>query len=253
MNPKLAMCNFIADCRNSGNLRLSMNFQELTGLLTSMIFQVHPRRNRRWIKALSLLSPLEVRYHCPFSRQDLGHEDPDKARAADALSSDRPPGGQSGWKIPLPCTSVSVTIRPGPFPGKKPLPTCVAWCVTGRIGRSVCVWKIWPGAGAANPISLKRWSAAAVPVLTLRFGHSQACNRSRITIMNSRISSLRTLKGSKCPRLRHGSVRCRGICRLTMSNRSKYRLDSLMRIECSWWVLELREKKGLRQAKKRRG
>jgi sugar phosphate isomerase/epimerase len=31
------------------------------------------------------LAPLEVRYHCPFFQIDLGHDDPDQAKAADRI------------------------------------------------------------------------------------------------------------------------------------------------------------------------
>ena len=81
--PKLAMCNFFSDsdteklrkfAREYGfsGIDFSFDLQQLPGT---------PAQESKWVKNISALGPLEVRYHCPFDRIDLGHDDPEKATA----------------------------------------------------------------------------------------------------------------------------------------------------------------------------
>ena len=41
-----------------------------------------PAEDSRWVKLLSALEPLELRFHCPFLKVDIGHEDSEKGREA---------------------------------------------------------------------------------------------------------------------------------------------------------------------------
>ena len=44
-----------------------------------------PLQESRWVKNQSFLAPLEVRYHCPFYRLDIGHDDPHRAMEAEGV------------------------------------------------------------------------------------------------------------------------------------------------------------------------
>ena len=41
-----------------------------------------PAAESRWIKQISALQPLEIRYHCPFHQVDVGHDDREEAQRA---------------------------------------------------------------------------------------------------------------------------------------------------------------------------
>lgn len=85
MKPKLVMCNIFADM---SRLKKFANDHGFSGIDWSIEMESIPERpleESRWVEQLSALEPLEVRYHCPFDRIDLGHDDPQEAKKADNL------------------------------------------------------------------------------------------------------------------------------------------------------------------------
>ena len=72
--PKIAMCNFITDL---DRLRRFAIEHEFDGIDWSFDLEHLPRRpaeDSRWVTVLSTLEPLELRFHCPFMKLDIGHE-----------------------------------------------------------------------------------------------------------------------------------------------------------------------------------
>ena len=85
VGPKLVMCNFIPDIEKLYEFAHRHNF---TGIDYSFDLESLPRtplQEAAWVKEMASLAPLEVRYHCPFDRVDLGHDDAGKSREADTL------------------------------------------------------------------------------------------------------------------------------------------------------------------------
>jgi len=85
MKPKLAMNNILSDPRSLKEFAVENAF---SGIEWSFYLETIPRTPTevtRWVEDISLLAPLEVRFHCPFHQVDLGHDDPAERDAAEAL------------------------------------------------------------------------------------------------------------------------------------------------------------------------
>lgn len=82
MKPILAMCNFIPGREDLGRFALEHGFSGVDWSLEIGEFPLKPADASKWAENMASLAPLEIRYHCPFSQVDIGHEDPVKARAA---------------------------------------------------------------------------------------------------------------------------------------------------------------------------
>jgi sugar phosphate isomerase/epimerase len=83
MNPKLAMCNIFPDVGKLRKFALDHGFSGIDWSFDMVTLPENPNQEWGWLYAISALAPLEVRYHCPFYRMDLGHEEPSKAKAAE--------------------------------------------------------------------------------------------------------------------------------------------------------------------------
>jgi sugar phosphate isomerase/epimerase len=84
-NPKLAICNLFADPERLKAFAMSHGF---SGIDWSFDLESIPRTSEQksgWLSSLSKLSPLEVRFHCPFYKMDLGADDPGDAKEAEAV------------------------------------------------------------------------------------------------------------------------------------------------------------------------
>jgi len=85
MSPKLAVLNLYEDVVRLKEFALEHGFSGIDWSFELETIPVTPLGESKWVKAQSLLQPLEVRYHCPFSRVDLGHIDPVQSQAAGKL------------------------------------------------------------------------------------------------------------------------------------------------------------------------
>lgn len=85
VRPKLVMCNIFSDMDKLGRFAHENGFSGIDWSFDVNELPETPEEESRWVKALSVLEPLEVRYHCPFHQIDLGHDDPRQAKAAGAL------------------------------------------------------------------------------------------------------------------------------------------------------------------------
>ena len=83
--PKLVMCNFFSDTEKLRRFAHEYGFSGIDFSFDLKQLPKTPAQESRWVKDISALGPLEVRYHCPFERIDLGHDDPDKVKKAEAL------------------------------------------------------------------------------------------------------------------------------------------------------------------------
>ncbi len=85
MKPRLAMCNLFSDAEKLRDFALKHGFSGIDWSFDVRSLPDTPAEESKWVKRLSILGPLEIRYHCPFYRIDLGHRDPWEAKVAEAI------------------------------------------------------------------------------------------------------------------------------------------------------------------------
>ena len=85
MIPSVAMCNIFADMTQLEDFAAAHGFSGIDWSFDLDALPGTPAEESRWAKGIWALAPLEVRYHCPFYRMDLGHDDPEKAKVAGDL------------------------------------------------------------------------------------------------------------------------------------------------------------------------
>jgi len=85
MSPKLVMGNIFSDVGELKGFALKNGFSGIEWSFDLEMLPATPVEESEWVRNLSVLAPLEVRYHCPFYRVDLGHHDPSEAQAAESL------------------------------------------------------------------------------------------------------------------------------------------------------------------------
>jgi len=79
MIPKLALCNFLSDPRDLKALAFEYGFSGVDWSFDLKSVPDSPLAEAHWAETVSALGPLEIRYHCPFYKLDLGHDDPAEA------------------------------------------------------------------------------------------------------------------------------------------------------------------------------
>ena len=82
MKLKIALCNFFDDIEQLKAFALDNDFSGVDWSFNMEELPSSPLEEIRWAESLSVLNPLEVRYHCPFMKVDLGHEDSSKVLSA---------------------------------------------------------------------------------------------------------------------------------------------------------------------------
>lgn len=80
--PTLACCNFIPDAADLRRFALAHRFSGVEWTFHLRDLPTGPRAEERLRSRIHSLAPLEVRYHCAFSRTDPGDEDPERAARA---------------------------------------------------------------------------------------------------------------------------------------------------------------------------
>src|SRR4030042_2764190 len=85
MNPKLALCNIFPDMDSLVAFAHDYGFSGIDWSFDLSQIPETPAQESRWVREISSLSPLEIRFHCPFYQVDLGHNDPEEAKAAKAI------------------------------------------------------------------------------------------------------------------------------------------------------------------------
>lgn len=85
VRPRLVMCNIFSDLDKLREFALAYGFFGIDWSFDVRTLPDTPAEESKWVKDQSALRPLEVRYHCPFNRIDIGHSDPWEAKAAEAI------------------------------------------------------------------------------------------------------------------------------------------------------------------------
>lgn len=80
--PKIACCNFIAAPHALKEFALTHQFDGVDWSFNQQNIPQSPAEESALVKIIAGLDPLEVRYHCAFTRTDLGDVDAGRAAAA---------------------------------------------------------------------------------------------------------------------------------------------------------------------------
>jgi hypothetical protein len=75
VKPKLAMSNFITDLDRLRRFAIGHGFDGIEWSFELEHLPRAPAEDSRWVNLMALLEPLELRFHCPFKKLDMGHED----------------------------------------------------------------------------------------------------------------------------------------------------------------------------------
>ena len=83
--PLLAMCNFIEEINELYDFAMTYEFGGIDWSFDLNHLPDTPLEASTWLKEHRKLSDLEIRYHCPFDKVDLGHKDVQLAQQAVTL------------------------------------------------------------------------------------------------------------------------------------------------------------------------
>jgi sugar phosphate isomerase/epimerase len=243
------MCNFITDLDRLKRIAMEHGFDGIDWSFDLENLPTRPADESRWVNFLTALDPLEVRFHCPFHKVDIGHENPDVGKAAMDLF-------QRVTKLVSKADGKFLTLHIGLGLDTT---TVLSWNDTIRNlrdmvqygaekGVMVCLENLaWGWTSKPNLFEkLIRRTGAGV---TFDIGHAQVCeavtsqqfdaedfvsphvNR----VFNAHIYDTEIPGVGHLPPQRLGDI--------------KSRLDILKRIDCSWWTLEIRDVEGVLQTK----
>ena len=249
MIPKLALCNFLSDPRDLKALAFEYGFSgvdwsfDLKSVPDSSFAEAH------WAETLSALGPLEIRYHCPFYKLDLGHDDPKEAEKA-ARVFERIIGLVSRAQGRF----LTVHIGLG-HDSTQPL----SWDLTvsklrdlvdygASLGVKVCLENLaWGWTSKPNLFEkLVRGSGAGV---TFDIGHAHASEAVRSHYFSPKDFVSPHADCLYNMHIYHTEVSGLGHVPPRRVRDIEDRLDIVQPGHCDWWVLEVREINGLLQTK----
>jgi sugar phosphate isomerase/epimerase len=245
MKPKLAVTNIFEEITE---LKAFANEHALQGIDWSFDLDDlpgTPMEESRWVREQALLAPFEVRYHCPFYRIDLGHDDPVRAGEADAIF-------RRIIRLVSKAGGKYLTIHIGLGRNStEPL----SWDTTienlrrlvqfgGEHGVRVCLENLaWGWTSRPNLFEkLVRKSGAGV---TLDIGHAHACESVRtqqysfedfVTPHPDRVFNAHVY---------HTEISGRGHMPPQVPEDIRDRLSLLLSVRCNWWVIEIKDPKPL--------
>lgn len=247
--PKVAMCNIFPDTHQLRDFAAAHGFSGIDWSLDMDALPKGPAEESRWAKGISALAPLEVRYHCPFYRMDLGHDDPEKAKEAGDLFRRiiRMVSGLEGRYL-------SIHIGLGRN-STEPL----SWDLTianlrslvqygDNHGVKVCLENLAWG-WTSKPHLFEKLIRKSGAGVTFDFGHARASESIQTQlftmgdflvphhdrIFSAHIYHIETPGLGHIPPDQLGDI--------------EDRLDLLRETGCQWWVIEIREAEGLLRTK----
>ncbi len=248
--PKLTMCNFLPEIEKLGEFAIQHGFDGIDYSFDLKNLPGTPAQESRWVKQMTALRALEVRYHCPFERVDLGHDNAAKAKEAEILF-------HRIIRLISKAGGRYVTIHIGlGHDSTEPL----SWEITidklrrlvnyGRTMRvKVCLENLaWGWTSKPNLFEkLIRRSGAGV---TLDIGHAHACES--VQSQQYTIEDFVSPHADKVynAHIYHTEILDLGHIAPKKREDIEDRLSLLKDIGCKWWVVEIREGKELLAARK---
>jgi sugar phosphate isomerase/epimerase len=248
--PVLAMCNFIPDTDALKVFALENGFSGIDWSFDLETLPKTPSEESHWVAQMSTLQPLLVRYHCPFEKIDLGHENPEHVKMAETLY-------RRIVRLIAKAGGKMVTIHIGlGRDSTQPM----SWDETirnlsrlvqygGEHGIKVCLENLaWGWTSKPNLFEkLVRKSGAGV---TLDIGHAYVSEA-----VASQQFSVADFISPHSDRVYNAHVYHKELDDIGHIPPARIddvseRLDILREIGCAWWVLEIKEIAGLMQTKR---
>lgn len=249
MQPKIAMCNIYNDIHQLRDFAREHGFDGIDWSFEIETLPSTPSEESGWIRDMALLDPFEVRYHCPFHRIDIGHNDPEKAKFALSIFSKiirliaRRGGGYLSIHVGLGRNS---TVPLSWDTTIENLKTLVQYGLERKV--RVCLENLaWGWTSKPNLFEkLIRRSGAWV---TIDIGHAVVCES-----VSSQQYHVADFIRPHAERLIEAHLYDReteeGHIPPERLSDIEDRLDLLLKTDCNWWVIEIREVVGLLRTKK---
>ena len=248
-HPKLVMCNLFPDMDKLIRFAGENGFAGVDWSFELDILPETPAEETAWVKRIEALAPLEIRYHCPFMKVDLGHDDPEQVKAAVSIFRriiqivSKAGGKYLTIHIGLGHETTKVLSWEATIDNLRRLVQYGA-----DRGVKVCLENLaWGWTSKPNLFEkLIRRTGAGV---TLDIGHAHACE--------SVSSQLYTAEDFVSPHpdrvfnahIYHTEIPGVGHVPPVRSEDIRERLEILQNIGCKWWVIEIREVDGLLETK----
>ena len=250
VKPKLVMCNFFSDTEKLRRFAHEYGFSGIDFSFDLKQLPKTPAQESRWVKDISTLGPLEVRYHCPFERMDLGCDDPDKVEEAEALFRriirliSKVGGRYMTIHIGLGHDSTEPLLWETTIDNLRRLVN-----YGGAQKVRVCLENLaWAWTSKPNLFEkLIRRSGADV---TLDIGHAYVCES--VQSQQYAVEDFVTPHADRVfnAHIYHTEIPGQGHIPPKKREDIEDRLTLLQEIGCEWWVIEIREVEGLLKTKK---
>lgn len=248
--PKVAMCNIFEDSQELKEFALEHGFSGIDWSFDLRILPDTPAEESMWAKRLSYLEPLEIRYHCPFYKIDLGHDDPWEAKAAELVFC-------RIIRLVSKARGRFLTIHVGlGRSSTQPL----SWEATtenlarlvkygANHGVTICLENL-AGGWTSRPDLFEKLIRRSGAGVTFDIGHAHACE-----LINSHqyvVEDFVTPHEDRVfnAHIYHTELSGYGHAPPDRLEDIEERLSVLQKIGCNWWVLEVREAEGLLRTKR---
>lgn len=247
---KLAMCNFIEDIDSLKKFAIENGFSGIDWSFNVDELPNSPAGESRWVETIKFLDPLEVRFHCPFIRVDLGHNDTDKVKTAVNLFKRiiRLVSKANGKYLSLHVGLGHDTTRI--LSWDKTVDNLRRMVQSGaELGIKVCLENLAWG-WTSKPQLFEKLIRKTGAGITFDIGHAHAC-----MAVDSQQFSAGDFVTPHPNRVYNAHVyhtEISGVGHLPPENLHDIqdRLDILQETRCNWWVIEIREIEGLLQTRK---
>ncbi|MDY6950932.1 MAG: TIM barrel protein [Thermodesulfobacteriota bacterium] len=248
--PKLAMCNIFSDVAQLKAFALDHGFSGIDWSFEPATLPQTPADESRWADRLSALGALEVRFHCPFHRIDLGHVDPWEAKAAEAVFRNiiRLVGKVKGRFLTIHIGLGRNSTEPLSWDKTaKNLSRVVQYGASH--GVRVCLENLAWG-WTSRPHLFEKLIRRSGAGVTFDIGHAHACES--IKTHQYEVEDFVTPHADRVlnAHVYHTELANRGHIPPERLEKIKDRLEILKNIGCHWWVLELWNEKELLQTKR---
>jgi len=250
VKPKIVMCNIFPEVEELKGFTRKHGFEGIDWSFDLDTLPQTPVQESSWVRNLKILGSMEVRYHCPFHRIDLGHDDPDEVKRGEMIF-------QRIIRLVSKAGGRYLTIHIGlGHDSTKPLSWERSIANLRRLVQygsehqvTVCLENLaWGWTSKPNLFEkLIRRSGAGV---TLDIGHAWSSEAVR--------SQYYAVKDFVTPHpgrvfnahIYHEEISGKGHITPSRWNHIAGRLRLLYSIGCSWWVIEIKEAEGLLLTKK---
>lgn len=248
-SPQLAMTNLFEDGNTLRSFALEHAFDGIEWSFDLETLSKTPAEQSRWVREMHRFEPLDVRFHCPFVKIDLGHDDPARAAEAEEIFRgivrlvSKAGGGILSIHIGLGRDSTEPLSWDATLTNLRNL---VQYGSENRV--RVCLENLaWGWTSRPNLFEkIVRMSGAGV---TLDIGHAQACESVRsqeYTVEDFVTPHPDRVLGAH---VYHVEVEGKGHIPPRRLQDVASRLDLLREIGCPWWTLELHDPDALLQAR----